>query len=142
MARRNSDTMRIIHRYLGFFLVGIMAMYSLSGITLIFRNTDFLKKEVVISKTIEPNIAAKQLGQKLKIKGLKITKEKGDILQFEEGTYNKKTGQADYVQKKLPLLVDKMQHLHKANTNSPLFYLNIFFWFVPVVFCHLFFLDV
>ncbi len=37
--------MRVIHRYLGFFLVGIMAVYSLSGIVLIFRDTDFLKQE-------------------------------------------------------------------------------------------------
>ena len=37
--------MRIYHRYLGFFLAGIMAIYSISGIIMIFRDTDFLKKE-------------------------------------------------------------------------------------------------
>lgn len=37
--------MRIIHRYLGFFLAGIMAVYALSGIIMIFRDTDFLKKK-------------------------------------------------------------------------------------------------
>ena len=40
--------MRVIHRYLGFFLAGIMAVYALSGIVLVFRKTDFLKKEVKI----------------------------------------------------------------------------------------------
>ena len=35
--------MRIIHRYLGFFLAGIMTVYALSGVLLIFRSTDFLK---------------------------------------------------------------------------------------------------
>ena len=33
-------TFRILHRYLGFFLAGIMMIYAVSGITLIFRNTD------------------------------------------------------------------------------------------------------
>ncbi len=28
--------MRLIHRYLGFFLAGIMAVYALSGIIMIF----------------------------------------------------------------------------------------------------------
>jgi uncharacterized iron-regulated membrane protein len=37
--------MRIIHRYLGFFLAGIMAVYAISGILLIFRETNFLKSE-------------------------------------------------------------------------------------------------
>ena len=35
--------MRIWHRYLGFFLAGIMAVYSTSGVLMIFRDTDFLK---------------------------------------------------------------------------------------------------
>ena len=38
-----NTTMRIYHRYLGFFLAGIMAVYAISGIVLIFRDTDFLK---------------------------------------------------------------------------------------------------
>ena len=34
-------TMRILHRYLGFFLAGIMAVYALSCTVMIFRDTDF-----------------------------------------------------------------------------------------------------
>lgn len=40
-----STKMRIYHRYLGFFLAGIMAVYALSGVILIFRETPFLKKK-------------------------------------------------------------------------------------------------
>ena len=43
---------RILHRYLGYFLAGIMMVYALSGITLIFRKTDTFKvsidKELVL----------------------------------------------------------------------------------------------
>ena len=35
--------MRLGHRYVGFFMVGIMLVYSLSGMLLVFRDTDFLK---------------------------------------------------------------------------------------------------
>ena len=38
---------RIIHRYLGYFLAGIMAMYALSGSLMIFRKKNLKKKEVI-----------------------------------------------------------------------------------------------
>jgi hypothetical protein len=37
--------MRVTHRYLGYFLAGIMAVYAVSGIILVYRDTDFLKSE-------------------------------------------------------------------------------------------------
>lgn len=122
-----SKNMRVYHRYLGFFLAGIMAIYSVSGIILIFRNTDFLKKEKQKIETIAPNLGEEALGKAIKIKNLKIIKQQGDQLYFEQGTYNSKTGVADYTIKELPYLVSKMNNFHKANTSHPLFYLNIFF---------------
>jgi uncharacterized iron-regulated membrane protein len=119
--------MRVVHRYLGFFLVGIMAVYALSGTVLIFRDTDFLKQEKPIVRTLEPNLQPNELGQKLRMKGLKIEKEEGDLLYFAQGNYNQVTGETSYTVKELPLVLDKMTHLHKANTSHPLFWLNIFF---------------
>ena len=46
--------MRIVHRYLGFFLAGIMAVYALSGVLLIYRDTDILKSEQHLEKMLEP----------------------------------------------------------------------------------------
>jgi len=57
MNNRNlSNKVRIIHRYQGFFLAGIMFVYALSGITLIFRDTDYFKKEVLVNETIAKNL--------------------------------------------------------------------------------------
>ena len=56
-------TMRIIHRYLGFFLVGIMAVYAISGVVLIFRNTDFLKRDKQVDKVLEPNLSPEAVGE-------------------------------------------------------------------------------
>jgi hypothetical protein len=104
-----------------------MAMYALSGITLIFRDTDFLKKEIQNEKNLAPGLNAEALGKELRMKGLKIEKEEGDLQRFKQGTYNKTTGVANYTTKELPYVLDKMTKLHKADTNSPLYYLNIFF---------------
>lgn len=123
----NQNSMRIYHRYLGFFLAGIMAVYSLSGVTLIFRDTDFLKSMKQVERQVKPNLSGEELGRELRIRDLKVEKEEGDIVSFEQGTYNKATGVANYQTKRLNGFVDKLQHLHKADTKSPLFYLNIFF---------------
>lgn len=122
-----STTMRIVHRYLGFFLAGIMAVYALSGIILIFRDSDFLKQEKQIVKTVKPNASGDDLGRMLELRGFKAEREEGDIVYFKEGTYNKKTGVADYKTKGLPFVLEKMSHLHKAKSGDPLFFLNIFF---------------
>ena len=119
--------MRIIHRYLGFFLIGIMIVYALSGIVLIFRDTDFLKKEVEIERTLKPNLQAEQLGKELRKKRFKVTKEEGGILFYNNGQYNQSTGVAKYTNTELPYVLNKMTKLHKSSSKEPLYWLNIFF---------------
>jgi len=120
--------MRIIHRYLGFFLAGIMAMYSISGILMIFRNTDFLKSEKIMEQQLKPNLKAGELSAALRIKGgVKPEKTEGNVLYFAQGEYNAKTGMATVKKMELPVILDKMEHLHKATTDSPVYWLNIFF---------------
>ena len=128
MKMTTSLRMRIIHRYLGFFLAGIMAMYSISGIIMIFRQTDFLKSEKIIEQQLQPNLKASELSGALRVKGgIKPEKTEGDVVYFKQGQYNKATGMATIKKMELPFILDKMEHLHKATTNSPIYFLNIFF---------------
>lgn len=122
-----SFKMRIIHRYLGFFLAGVMAMYAISGIVLVFRNGDTFKQEVSIEKTVAANLNGPALGRAIKIKNLGFIRTVGDMDYFNEGSYNHATGEVSYVKKELPFVLDKITHLHKATTNDPLYFLNIFF---------------
>ncbi|CAN5562447.1 PepSY-associated TM helix domain-containing protein [soil metagenome] len=122
-----SYNMRILHRYTGFFLAGIMAVYALSGIVLIFRETDFLKKETKIEKKLDAGIQADELGKQIRVRELKFTKTEGDLQYFEQGTYNSKTGVANYTSKDLPFVLNKLTQLHKASTKQPLYFFNIFF---------------
>jgi hypothetical protein len=127
MNKNTSFYFRLIHRYLGFYLVGIMAVYAISGIAMIFRNDDTFKILENTETTLAVNLDEKTLGEVLEIKGLSILKQKGSLLFFEDGTYNQATGETIYVKKELPFLLDKMTQLHKATTNSPIYWLNIFF---------------
>ncbi|TRO67213.1 PepSY domain-containing protein [Christiangramia sabulilitoris] len=128
MNNRNiSNKVRIYHRYLGFFLAGIMAMYAISGIVLIFRNTDTFKVEKTVEKKIEKDLNNSQIGKALKIKNFKIDRTKGDSVYFEQGVLDRKTGIATYKVKMLPVVLESFTKLHKANTTKPLFALNIIF---------------
>jgi len=121
------NTMRIWHRYLGFFLAGIMAVYALSGIVLIFRDTDFLKQEKQIEKNLAPGLKAKEVGEAIRIRDLKAETETEALLQFKQGTYNKLTGLVIYKVRSLPKGIEKLTQLHKASIKQPLFFLNVFF---------------
>jgi hypothetical protein len=122
-----NNNMRVYHRYLGFFLAGIMAVYAVSGIVLIFRETNFLKSDKMTETKVSPDIAIDALGKAIKVRDLKVEKEENGIIYFKEGTFNKTTGVAQVTKKELPYILDKMAHMHKATTKQPLFVLNIFF---------------
>ena len=105
-----SNKMRVYHRYLGFFLAGIMFMYALSGITLTFRDKAYFKKEVVVEKTIEKDLEKPHM-----IRGAKNIE------------YNKETGDLKYIQMKPPKILGLIEGMHKATSSTPLYFLNVFF---------------
>lgn len=128
MGQKSQSTFRMFHRYLGFFLAGIMAVYAISGIVLTFRNTDMMKKEVTINQTLDTNLDEEGLGAALRLRGFRVDKVEGNIIHFNEnGTYDASTGESTYTIKRLPIVLEKMNNLHKMHSGNPLFFLAIFF---------------
>ncbi|MEP0354564.1 hypothetical protein [Paraglaciecola sp.] len=118
---------RKYHRWLGFFLAGIMGVYAVSGILLIFRPTDILKYDQVQVKQLEPGLNSKELLLALRTKGSKVVSETDSIITLNVGEYEKSSGTATVTRKEYPIVLSKMVKLHKATHNSPLFWLNISF---------------
>jgi hypothetical protein len=87
-------------------------MYALTGVTLTFRATDTLKvynpKQQIIEKGLED----------WELPNLRLSK---DI------QYNKETGELIYLKAESPRIIGMMEKMHKATTNSPLYFFNIFF---------------
>jgi len=121
------NSFRQYHRWIGFFLAGIMAVYALSGVLLIFRSTDFLKFEQVSHRQLEAGLNGKGLGEQLRMRGFKVEQETDGKIVFAQGEYNKQTGEARVTSKDYPFPLNKMVKLHKETTNSPLFFMNIAF---------------
>jgi hypothetical protein len=122
-----NQKMRSYHRYLGFFLAGIMAVYSISGILMIFRDTDFLKSEKTIEKTLPKDTKAEDIGKEVRMRDFKIDSEENGVLTFKSGSFDRSTGILKFTKKELPFILGKMEKMHKANSKSPLFFMNIFF---------------
>lgn len=127
---KNTKTfMRIVHRYLGYFMAGIMVIYAISGVLMIYRDTDFLKEEKKYEKVFAKNLTEKELVKELKMKNLEVEKNENGVFKFKNGTYNSTTGEAKYSKKELPFVLNKMTQLHKAQSKDKLSPLNAFFGF-------------
>ncbi len=121
--------MRITHRYLGYFTAGIMAVYALSGVLLIYRDTNFLKKENQYDVVLKANMNEKELAKEIKIKNVEFEPGSTDLKTFEQGTYNANTGEAKYAKMELPYVLDKFNQLHKSTSTHRYATLNTFFGF-------------
>jgi hypothetical protein len=119
--------MRILHRDIGFFIIGFIIIYSLSGVVLIYRNTDLLKHDVSVEVELSPGIDPGQLGNALRIKDLKLIDIKGDFVYFQNGSYNNSTGIAKYTVREVIPPLNKFIKLHKSASNNPVHWINITF---------------
>jgi hypothetical protein len=115
--------MRLLHRNVGFFLIGFVIIYSLSGIALIYRDTDLLKKEKKIITNLPAGLTSVEVGSALKIRDFKALKTEGNMIYYQSGSYNTSTGKAEYNVKELVFPFNKMAGLHKTASK------NILHWF-------------
>jgi hypothetical protein len=120
-------TMRTLHRDIGFFLIGLTILYSLSGVLLIYRDTDFLKSSQLIEKTLAPNLEQQSLARELRTKRLIGVRQDGENLVFKGGSYNQVTGQVSYQTEKLPQALEMFVHLHKAPSEKAVSWLTTVF---------------
>ncbi len=114
--------MRLLHRNIGFFFVGIVIIYGLSGIVLIYRDTDLLKKEKRVTASLSPDLNTSELGAALKIRDFRVLKSEGGIIYFQGGTYNQSSGEVDQTIKELIFPLNKLTGLHKTPSK------NLFHW--------------
>jgi len=110
--------MRVLHRDLGFFVIGLTIVYALSGIVLIYRDKGFMNAEVQVEKTLPANLELRELGRELRIRDLREIKTEGDVVYFESGSYNKTTGQAVYKTREVIFPFNKFIELHKSNSRE------------------------
>ncbi len=117
--------MRSLHRDIGYFTLGLVILYAISGIVLTYRGEDKFKHDKKVEKQLEPGLESEQLGRQLWIRDFKVLKTEGDIVYFEAGTYNSSTGFANYTVREVISPINKFIELHKSESRSPKHYVNI-----------------
>lgn len=126
MKKSFGTIMRSLHRDVGFLVIGLTLVYSISGILLIYRESDFLKSTKTIEKTIKPNMKIDEIGRMLHMHEIKVLKQEENKLILNVGEYNMVTGKIKYTAKELPAFLDNLTGLHKAGTNG------FVFWFTTL----------
>lgn len=106
---------RAIHRVLGYLAVGLVIVFSLSGIVLVHRSGDFMKHSQRVETTLEPGLDSQQLKAALRLKNLGNAVTEGDILSFDGGQYNIATGQVSYISTDVVAPFNQMTTLHKVS---------------------------
>ena len=111
--------MRALHRDIGFLMVGLMVIYSLSGSLLIHRGTNFMKHDVKSERTLSPNMTMEEVASNLWIRDTNGAKTEGDVISFANGaTYNVVTGETVSVSSELIYPFNKFTLLHKTGGNT------------------------
>lgn len=118
--------MRLLHRDIGFFVVGITIVFSVSGIVLIYRDTDTFKVEKQYTEQLSSYLDETGLKEEIGIKRVQVKSETDELIVFRSGTYNKNTGIARYTLKEYPYLLDKINFMHKAISSE------VLHWFATI----------
>ncbi|HNP21837.1 MAG TPA: hypothetical protein PKM63_14215 [Panacibacter sp.] len=121
--------MRYLHNKIGFFITGLVIIYSLSGLVQTYRDTDFLKHEVTNEKRLVPGLSEAQLGPQLRLRDFKVIKTAGDTLYFKDGKYNSVTGQAVYTSREWYAWIKPFTDLHKSSSKDIGHYFTTIFGF-------------
>lgn len=121
--------MRLLHRDIGFLLIGLTLVYALSGILLVYRSTGFMKSETVVTRTLDPALSIEEVGSALHLRKVSVGEDDGRRIAFSsgamarDGSYDRETGEVSYTAQQLPTLLEKFNALHKTGSGSPLHWL-------------------
>ncbi len=110
--------MRIAHRDIGFFVIGLTIIYCISGIMLTYRDTGLLRSETFIEKNLEPGLRFEQLVRVLHLRDSKLIAQDDKIITFSSGSYNMETGVAAYTSEEIPGVLRALNGLHIASSKD------------------------
>lgn len=108
--------MRILHRDIGFLMIGLTLVYGVSGIILLYRDTDLFTIEKQYIEKIKPYTLSNELGKALELRRLRVTEERNDTIYFNYGYYCQSSGEAVYTITTYPEFVWTINSFHKLKS--------------------------
>ena len=111
-------SMRTLHRDIGFFTVGLVILYSLSGIVLIYRDTGFMKQKTQVERKLAVGLEPEELGKALQIRDFRVINSVGETVYFKDGSYSQSTGVAVYTAEDIIFPFNRFIELHKTRSGG------------------------
>ena len=111
---------RLLHRDIGFLMVGLTIIYALSGILLMYRGTGFLQTQTTVQTAAAKGLEAGELGKALGLRRFVLEQQTADTVYFQGGTYDRATGIATITKQEFPAVLNMMTQVHKLTSRSPL----------------------
>lgn len=130
--RSFSYWMRVLHRDIGFLAIGLSLVFAISGVTLVFRNTDFLKTEQTQVRNLPAALSADQLSQELRMRNFTVESEDDQTIHFNQGSYNKVTGEASLKVEDVVFPINLMNRFHKISGNDTVYIISVLFAIILV----------
>lgn len=127
--------MRSLHRDIGYFVIGLTIIFSLSGLLLVFRDTGFLKYPTVVTKDLPAEMRTDEVQSALRLKRVKVVEDNGNTYRIvsgneEIGLYDLVSGRAEYTVDSYPELINRLNLLHKTDSASGQSFLAIIYSFL------------
>jgi hypothetical protein len=119
--------MRYLHNKVGFFIVGLVMIYGLTGLLQTYRYTGLLKREVAHEKQLQPNLPWPGIGLGLRLPNFKVNRTEGNMVYFNEGSYNAETGMTKYVTQEWRAWLIPLLKLHTTSAQSRVHYFTVLF---------------
>lgn len=113
-----TQTIRALHRDIGWFTAGLTLIFVLSGIAQVYRDSDFLQHEVQVPAKVEPGLAGEDIGRALRVREFKAERVEGSVTYFRGGRYDAATGEAVRTQKEFVFPFDRFSELHKQRSKE------------------------
>ncbi|MCG8582844.1 MAG: hypothetical protein MI866_23195 [Bacteroidales bacterium] len=108
--------MRSLHRDIGFLMIGLTLVYAVSGIILLYRDTEIFTIDKEYVEIIKPDTPADQLGSALELRRLRVLEERNDTIFFNYGYYCQTSGKAVYTINTYPDFVWTINSFHKLKS--------------------------
>lgn len=118
------QTIRALHRDVGYVIAGLTILFALSGIAQIYRDTDFLQRETQQTVTLAPGLDDAALGPALRMREVRVDRVEGSTVYFRGGSYDRATGAAVRTRKEFVFPLNRLTALHKAPSQQAVHWLT------------------
>lgn len=124
---------RCLHRDIGYLMLGLSLVYALSGVILIYKDTDFLKSPQRVEAVLPQHMPFSEVARELHLRRYEVTGNAGGVVSFRDGAnltdgmYDANSGSVSYVANRFPVVVDQFIRLHKLNSSKVLQYIGVLY---------------